>query len=238
MIFFLCIFNSLFLCLLVFYLFIRYFSLSLSLSFALRVFVFIHSNRTTCVCVLMCVVLFLFVVVVVVVGLIVFCVFFRSYCRFQFSSIDVYLRINARLNCVRAWPLVRIHMFYGKRILCDYFLPCRLIVYQIYLLLYVCRTFKLHHNRMKKREWFLFEFFLFYLLFVSFIAPHFTHLVFAQLIQSLVLTLSTHTTRPMTKKKRRRKQPECGWVCKCVRRRWEQQRILHRSVSFDHVMGG
>lgn len=55
-------------------------------------------------------------------------------------------------------------------------------------------------SQQDEKERFLFEFFLFYLLLVSFISPHFTHLVFAQLIQSLVLTLSTHTTRPMTKK--------------------------------------
>lgn len=141
MTFFLCIFNSLFLCLLAFYLFIWCF-FCLSFSSGIRCYSFKPDG--VCVCVLMCVMLFL-LVVVAVVGLIVFYVFFRSYCRFQFSSIDVYLRINACLNCVRAWPLVRIHMFYGKRILCDYSLRCRLIVYRIYSLLYVCRTFKLHH---------------------------------------------------------------------------------------------
>lgn len=64
-----------------------------------------------------------------------------SYCRLQLSWMSIYLRINACLNCERAWPLVRIHMFYGKRIVCDYFLRC-VLSSRIYLLLYSCWTSK------------------------------------------------------------------------------------------------
>lgn len=91
------------------------------------------------------------VVVVVVVGLIVFYVFFGSYCCFQLSSMDIYLRINACLNCVRGWPLVRIHMFYGKRILCDYFLRW-VLSYTEFICYFMCWTFKLHHNIGKEKD--------------------------------------------------------------------------------------
>lgn len=110
---------------------------------------FIHSNCivdvciSVWVCMSMCLCEFSFARLIVFSFVSECYIFFSaaSYCRLQLSWMSIYLRINACLNCERAWPLVRIHMFYGKRIVCDYFLRC-VLSSRIYLLLYSCWTSK------------------------------------------------------------------------------------------------
>lgn len=117
--------------------------------------------------------------------------------------------------CTR-WPLVRIHMFYGKRILCDYFLRC-VLSYIEFICYFMCWTFKLRQKD-SFSKCFLSSFFFFisvFLLFVLYLLSSFRPWYWRRV----------HTHRPTEKKRVWVKEKMGLWV-----QMWDQQRILHKSV--------